>query len=97
MTEDEDFFKKDWSAHNVAVLEDAMEALYSTVVFESVNAELRGDAIQAIEQMILNYGGSSAVQKITAAPFSARLRASSHETLRRFGAQIRKIFGSKHD
>lgn len=86
---------EDWTFHNIERLEEAIQCLYNTIIMDDRNAELRGQAIRAIDQMIVNLRGESAVSKIQAVPFSARLRESEYPALRNFGENLKNHFGGE--
>jgi hypothetical protein len=60
---------------NIPVLEEAIELLYMTHITDSDVAAKRGEAIRAIDAMILLLGGQSAIEKLERVPYSARIRA----------------------
>lgn len=64
---------------NIPILEEAIELLYSTYITDDAVAEKRGEAIRAMDAMILMLGGQSAAQKIEQVPYSARLRAQGKD------------------
>lgn len=66
---------------NLLRCREAMGLLYQTFIEDSGNAELRGMAITAIERMILNMGGESAVENYEAVPFTKRMRESGDPEL----------------
>ena len=62
-------------SENIQTIQDAIELMYQTHITDAAVAEQRGIAIRAMDKMILLLGGDSAVQKVEAVPYSARLRA----------------------
>ena len=89
------FDAEKWKYHNLERLEDSLQCLYDTVISEEGNAELRGMAITAIDRIIINMRGASAVEKIESIPFSARLRVSEDASLRKLSDDMGKHFGSE--
>ena len=55
----------------------------------------RGDAIQAINKMILGLGGEDTIAKIEAAPWSARMRESGEPDLVRLEKSVRGDIGKE--
>jgi hypothetical protein len=66
---------------NIQRCAEAMDLLYKTYIIEQPIAIARGEAIQAINRMILALGGEDIISKIEAVPFTARLRASGEPEL----------------
>lgn len=92
MSEEPNLDSEYWQYHNIEKLEDALRCLYDTVIVDSGNAELRGMAITAIDRMIINLRGESAVEKIEAVPYSERLRVSEDPKLRNLEQELRNFF-----
>lgn len=83
---------EEWKYHNTEQLEDALLSIYNTIIINEHDANLRGIAIRAIDEIIVNIRGESAVDKIQSAPLSARLRASEIPALRKFGDDLKGHF-----
>lgn len=66
---------------NIQRCAEAMQLLYQTYIIDSAIAEYRGQAIQAINRMILGLGGEDTISKIEAVPWSARMRESGEPEL----------------
>lgn len=84
------FNREEWKFHNLEKLETALSCLYETIINDEKSAGLRGDAITAIDKIIIDLRGESAIQKIESVPFSARLTASKDHNLKKLAAAIRE-------
>ena len=81
---------------NIQRCAEAMDMLYKTYVIDAAIAEDRGEAIQAINRMIVAFGGESTIEKIEAAPWSARMRESGEQDLINLEKEVRnEIDGEK--
>lgn len=67
---------------------EAMQLLYQTYVIEQPIAEARGEAVRAINRMILGFGGEDTITKIEAVPWSARMRESGEPELVKLAADV---------
>ena len=72
---------------------EAMQLLYQTYVIDSAIAEDRGVAIQAINRMIVGFGGDDTISKIEAVPWSARMRESGEPELVKLADDIARNLG----
>ena len=75
---------------NIQRCAEAMDMLYKTYVIDSAIAEDRGQAIQAINRMIVAFGGEDTIPKIEAVPWSARMRESGEQDLINLEKEVRK-------
>jgi len=66
-----------------------MGLLYQTYIVEQPIADARGEAIRAIDRMILLLGGESVSAKIEAVPYTARLRESGEPELVQLAKDIK--------
>ena len=66
---------------NIQRCAEAMQLLYQTYVIEQSIADDRGMALQALDRMILAFGGASVASKLEAVPWSARMRKSGEQDL----------------
>src|SRR3990167_9560630 len=77
---------------NIQRCAEAMQLLYQTYIIEQPLAEARGEAIRAINRMILGLGGEDTVAKIEAVPWSARMRKSGEPELIKLAEDVKKLF-----
>jgi hypothetical protein len=75
---------------NIQRCAEAMEMLYQTYIIDGTIAIARGEAIQAINKMILGLGGEDTISKIEAVPWSARLHASGEPELVKLAEDVKK-------
>ena len=68
---------------------EAMDLLYKTYIISEGMAQARGEAIQAINRMILGLGGEDTIAKIEAVPWSARMRESGEPELVKLAAEVK--------
>ncbi len=78
---------------NIQRCAEAMQLLYQTYIIDAQAASFRGTAITAINELILRLGGEDTAQKIEAAPWSARMRASGEQDLIDLEKSVRKDVG----
>ena len=79
-----------WRVLNIQRCADAMDVLYKTyIVDQAVVATARGEAIQAINRMILGLGGEDMISKIEAVPWSARMRESGEPELVKLAEDVK--------
>ena len=78
-----------WRVLNIQRCAEAVQLLYQTYIIEQPIATARGEAIQAINRMILALGGEDMISKIEAVPFTARLRESGEPELVQLAKDIK--------
>ena len=84
-----------WRVLNIQRCADAMDVLYKTyIVDQAVVATARGEAIQAINRMILELGGEDMIAKIEAVPWSARMRESGEPELVKLAEDVKAALGA---
>lgn len=66
---------------NLQRLAESMDLLYKTYIIDTAIAKDRGEAIQAINRMIMSLGGEDTAAKIEAVPWSRRMRMSGETDL----------------
>ena len=72
---------------------EAMLLLYQTYIIDGEIAEARGEAVRAINRMIIGLGGEDTVSKIEAVPWSARMRESGEPELVELSQKISRAIG----
>ena len=82
---------------NIQRCAEAMDMLYKTYVIDSAIAQDRGLAIQAINRMIIAFGGEDTISKIEAAPWSARMRDSGEQDLINLEKDMRKEIDKRNE
>jgi hypothetical protein len=87
--EDRRLTEAHWRFLNIQRCEDAMRLLYETFIPDQSVATLRGEAIQAINRLILGLGGEDTIAKIEAVPYTARLRESGEPELVQLAKDIK--------
>ena len=80
---------KRWSILNIQRCAEAMQQLYYTYITDDGVAKDRGEAIQAINRMIVALGGADTISKIEAVPYTARLRESGEPELVQLAKDIK--------
>ena len=74
---------------NIQRCAEAMQLLYQTYIIKNETAAARGEAIQAINRMILDLGGEDTITKIEAVPWSVRMRESGEPELVQLAKDIK--------
>ena len=69
---------------------EAMDLLYKTYIINEQTATARGEAIQAINRMILSLGGEDTAAKIEEVPWSARMRESGEPELVKLAEEVKR-------
>lgn len=76
---------------------EAMQLLYQTYIITEEVAMARGEAIQAINRMIIGLGGEDTISKIEAVPWSARMRESGEPELVKLAADVKNAVLKRTD
>ena len=74
---------------NIQRCAEAMQLLYQTYIIDGTIAIARGEAIQAINRMILGLGGEDVISKIEAMSWSARMRESGEPELVQLAEEVK--------
>ena len=78
-----------WRVLNIQRCAEAMDLLYKTYIIDDGIAAARGEAIQALNRMILGLGGEDMISKIEAVPWSARMRESGEPELVKLAEDVK--------
>lgn len=79
-----------WSELNRQRVAEAMTLLYQTYITDQAQATARGDAIQALDRLLVALGGEVLSSQIEAVPWSKRLRDSGESELIELEKEIRR-------
>lgn len=82
---------------NIQRCAEAMDLLYTTYIIDAQAASFRGNAITAINELIIRLGGDDTASKIEAVPWSARMRKSGEQDLVDLEMSVRKNIGGTDD
>jgi hypothetical protein len=66
----------DLKATNVLILRQVLDLLYQTHITEQSTATLRGNAVQSVNAMLLEFGVNDGIAKLEKVPWSKRIRES---------------------